>query len=460
MNIKQAKEEIVNSVKAYLQKDAVGEYVIPTNRQRPILLIGPPGIGKSAIMTQVAEECQIALVSYTMTHHTRETAIGQSYVEKVFYNKEAYSVTQYTLSEIIASIYNKINLSGISEGILFIDEINCVSESLAPTMLQLLQSKVFGNHKLPEGWIIVAAGNPREYNNAARSFDVATLDRVKNVNITPDLDVWKEYAYKKRIHEAIVAFLTENPEQFYQVIGVDDNVQFVTARGWEDMSDIIYAYERLGIAINYELIVQYVQYPELAMQFAQYYEKYTQLLDNYDIEAIMRGRYSNYALLSDITALSVILSSRLAKQCYEACWWNMYIAKLMSINEASVAIYLKSADNLRCDVSKVTDNERIILTRRINGNIIPEDERKAIKAAIDFSEHTALIYGNTSEHIESLDEAFKDIRVQIAQEIAKRDEFVNLAKSSYENTRVYINDSIYDGELNDNYYVNRLLKEV
>ena len=50
MNIGQAKEEIKNTVRAYLAKDEEGEYVIPVIRQRPVLLIGPPGIGKTAIM--------------------------------------------------------------------------------------------------------------------------------------------------------------------------------------------------------------------------------------------------------------------------------------------------------------------------------------------------------------------------------------------------------------------------
>ena len=59
MNIKQAKDEIRHTVQAYLTRDALGEYVIPVIRQRPILLIGPPGIGKTAIMEQVARECQI-----------------------------------------------------------------------------------------------------------------------------------------------------------------------------------------------------------------------------------------------------------------------------------------------------------------------------------------------------------------------------------------------------------------
>ena len=62
MNIKQAKEEIKHTVMAYLSKDEQGEYRIPVIRQRPILLMGPPGIGKTQIMEQIAMECKIGLV--------------------------------------------------------------------------------------------------------------------------------------------------------------------------------------------------------------------------------------------------------------------------------------------------------------------------------------------------------------------------------------------------------------
>ncbi len=82
------------------------------------------------------------------------------------------------MSEIVASIYEKMEATGLKEGILFIDEINCVSETLAPTMLQFLQGKTFGNHQIPEGWVIVTAGNPPEYNQSVREFDIVTLDRV------------------------------------------------------------------------------------------------------------------------------------------------------------------------------------------------------------------------------------------------------------------------------------------
>ena len=80
MNIKQAKNEVIRTVRAYLEKRDNGEYVIPVIRQRPLLLLGAPGIGKTQIMEQVANECGIGLVSYTITHHTRQSAVGLPFI--------------------------------------------------------------------------------------------------------------------------------------------------------------------------------------------------------------------------------------------------------------------------------------------------------------------------------------------------------------------------------------------
>ena len=139
MNIKQAKQEIQNTLRAYLTRDDLGNYLIPSVRQRPVLLMGPPGIGKTQIMEQVAAETGVGLVAYTITHHTRQSAIGLPYIEKRTYGGEEFSVTEYTMSEILASVYQLMEKTGLREGILFLDEINCVSETLAPMMLQFLQ---------------------------------------------------------------------------------------------------------------------------------------------------------------------------------------------------------------------------------------------------------------------------------------------------------------------------------
>lgn len=295
MNIKRAKEEIKHAVSAYLSKDEYGAYEIPAVRQRPILLMGPPGIGKTQIMEQIARECGIGLVAYTITHHTRQSAVGLPFIHKRTYGGREYSVTEYTMSEIIASVYEKIEQTGLQEGILFIDEINCVSETLAPTMLQFLQCKTFGNQKVPEGWIIAAAGNPPEYNKSVKEFDIVTLDRVKKIDVEEDFSVWKEYAYQQSIHGAVISYLDIKKENFYQIQTTVDGAIFATARGWEDLSQLIKVCEKLELTVDQEVVHQYIQHWKIAKDFANYLELYYKYRTDYNIEGILGGRFEREA---------------------------------------------------------------------------------------------------------------------------------------------------------------------
>ena len=291
MNIKEAKTEIINTVRAYLMKDETGAYRIPIEKQRPLLLIGPPGIGKTAIMEQAAQELGINLVAYTITHHTRQSAIGLPYISKKCFGGKEYSVTEYTMSEIIAAMYEQVERSGISEGILFLDEINCVSETLAPTMLQFLQYKSFGSHRIPEGFIIVAAGNPPEYNKSVRDFDIVTLDRVRRMDIQEDFPVWKEYAYRAGVHGAILAYLDIKKDNFYAIHQELGGKSFVTARGWEDLSRILKLYEEMQLPVTKALVQEYLEEPEIARDFAAYYELYQKYQKQYRIPEILEGQF-------------------------------------------------------------------------------------------------------------------------------------------------------------------------
>ena len=297
MNIKQAKQEITNTLKAYLARDELGNYLIPTVRQRPVLLMGPPGVGKTQIMEQIAAETGVGLVAYTITHHTRQSAIGLPFIEKRTYGGEEVSVTEYTMSEILASVYRLMERTGLKEGILFLDEINCVSETLAPMMLQFLQCKTFGNQALPEGWLIVAAGNPPEYNKSVRDFDVVTLDRVKRIDVEEDYGVWKEYARRKNLHGAILSYLDIKKDNFYRIENTADGLQFATARGWEDLSELLYAYEKLGIRADREVVGQYIQMPRIAKDFANYLELFYKYQKTYHVEGILAGTWENITVL-------------------------------------------------------------------------------------------------------------------------------------------------------------------
>jgi len=290
MNINEAKIQIENAMKAYFTKDNFGNYKIPIERQRPIFLMGPPGVGKTAIMEQIASDLGVALVSYSMTHHTRQSALGLPFIEKKNYGGKEYTVSEYTMSEIIASVYDMMETTGLKQGILFLDEINCVSETLAPSMLQFLQYKIFGKHRVPDGWIVVTAGNPPEYNNSVREFDIVTWDRLKRIDVEADLTVWKEYAYKKGIHPAIMTYLDIHKSNFYKIESTVDGKTFVTARGWSDLSDMIKLYEELGIQTDEKLIAQYLQNPKIAKSFSVYYDLFNKYKSDYQVEHILLGK--------------------------------------------------------------------------------------------------------------------------------------------------------------------------
>lgn len=290
MNIKQAKYDIKNAVSAYLTKDKFGNFVIPIEKQRPIFLIGAPGIGKTAIMEQIAEEMKIGLVSYSMTHHTRQSALGLPFIVKKNYGGEEYSVSEYTMSEIIASVYDMIEFTGVTEGILFLDEINCVSETLAPAMLQFLQYKTFGRHRVPDGWIVVTAGNPPEHNNSVREFDIVTWDRLKRIDVEANYDAWKEYAYAKGVHAAIITYLDIKKDDFYKIETTVDGKSFATARGWSDLSEMIKLYEQKGFAVNEQLIGQYLQNKKIAKSFAIYYDLFNKYKSDYQVVKILEGK--------------------------------------------------------------------------------------------------------------------------------------------------------------------------
>ena len=247
MDIRQAKQQIKNAMLAYFSKDEFGNYRLPTERQRPVFLLGAPGIGKTAIMEQIAQDLDVGFVSYSMTHHTRQSALGLPFIAKKTYDGVEYDVSEYTMSEIIAAVYDAMEATGKREGILFLDEINCVSETLTPAMLQFLQYKIFGRHRVPDGWIVVTAGNPPEYNRTAHDFDI------------------------------------------YRVETTVDGKSFVTARGWDDLSAMMKLYEEQGVPVDELLIGQYVQNAEIAKRFSVYYDLFTKYRADYQIERILEG---------------------------------------------------------------------------------------------------------------------------------------------------------------------------
>lgn len=385
MNIKEAKEEIKNAMKAYFTKDQYGDYVIPLERQRPVFLMGPPGIGKTAIMEQIASELGVGLVSYSMTHHTRQSALGLPFIEKKNYGGKEYSVSEYTMSEIIASVYEMMEETGIKEGILFLDEINCVSETLAPAMLQFLQYKIFGRHRVPEGWIVVTAGNSPEYNNSVHEYDIVTWDRLKRIDIEPDYSVWKEYAFKKGIHPAITSYLEIKKDNFYKIETTIEGKTYITARGWSDLSDMIQLYEKNNLPVKESLIVQYLRNVKIAKDFAVYYDLFNKYQSDYQVPEILEGKATkeiiNHAMngkFDERLALLGLLIDAIGTKCHEVFLFESSQRELMeALKNVKMAISKPEGDPFKAIDQQIT-NRNSELKRGKTANTLSKDQQNTL----------------------------------------------------------------------------------
>ena len=326
MDIATAKQQIKDAVRAYLRRDDAGMYLIAPERQRPMFLMGAPGIGKTAIIRQIAQELQIGVVSYSMTHHTRQSALGLPQIVEREHKGRAYEASEYTMSEIVDAIYHYMETTGEERGILFLDEINCVSETLYPSMLQFLQFKTFGRHKVPDGWVIVCAGNPPEYNRSVHDFDIVTLDRLRELDVEPDYPVWRQYAAEKGLHPAVTTFLQTKPDYFYQVTSKPGGGKsFVTARGWEDLADAISLYERTGIPCDKVLFDQFLRDDDIADRFATYYSLFEKYRSDYQIASVLEGSASRTiveraqeAAFDERVALLGLVLDALSSECSKA----------------------------------------------------------------------------------------------------------------------------------------------
>ena len=399
MNIKQAKEQIKNAMTAYFTKNEFGRYVIPLEKQRPIFLMGPPGIGKTAIMEQIAQELGVGLVSYSMTHHTRQSALGLPYIEKKNYGGKEYSVSEYTMSEIIASVYDSMEETGLKEGILFLDEINCVSETLAPSMLQFLQFKTFGRHRVPDGWIVVTAGNPPEFNSSVRDFDVVTWDRLKRIDVEPDYGVWKEYALRTGVHPAITTYLDIKKPDFFRIETTVDGKSFVTARGWSDLSDMIRLFEQHDLPVNEELVIQYLQNARIAKDFAIYYDLFNMYRSDYQVDRILSGQVSaeireraRSARFDERLSLLGLLLDSITDETHNVLRHERAQAELMGALKALRSeLSLPGGDAAASLDRQIGQRRRAVETGRRAGILSADDEYALSATAAAMEEEKALL---------------------------------------------------------------------
>ena len=446
MNIATAKEQIKDTVEAYLQKDDAGMYIISPARQRPMFLVGAPGIGKTAIIEQIAQELQIGVVSYSMTHHTRQSALGLPRIVHCEFEGFEYEASEYTMSEIVSAIYDYMEKTGERRGILFLDEINCVSETLYPSMLQFLQFKTFGRHKVPQDWVIVCAGNPPEYNKSVHEFDIVTLDRLREIDVEPDYSAWKRYASEKGIHPAVTTFLEAKPDCFYKVESKPGGGKsFVTARGWEDLAEVITLYEKMGKTCDRELFVQFLRDDDIADRFSVYYSLFEKYRSDYQIGKILAGSASREvvkrakeAQFDERIALLGLVLDALSTQCAQALDQESLVVALRDELRAAKPLLLDGATVDDAIVAPLHAREEALERKQAAGTAkqaFIRSENLFIRKMRD------IVNACAYEKTEAGSAAFETVNKAYRAEVDKISPAVDEAQSKMNNAFTFIEDS-------------------
>ena len=315
-----------------------------------------------------------------------------------------------------------------------------MSETLYPSMLQFLQFKTFGRHRVPDNWIVVCAGNPPEYNKSAREFDIVTLDRVRKIDVEPDFDSWKAYALGAGVHPSILSFLEIEQECFYSVESTPTGKRFVSARGWTDLSRTLTTLEEMGKTVDVGLIGQFVQESSIAERFAVYYELFSKYRSDYQIGAILDGswtpdveeRAQRAAFDERLAVLNLILDA-VETQASQALEREAVVVEVRdALRQAKERIV--GGESAGTVLDELAQERTAELETRMSSGTVPADEvrlRKLVVEQLRSLQRDGAAAGGGAQ-------AFDEIGAAYAQMVADMQQFAANASAQLENAFAFV----------------------
>lgn len=251
-----------------------------------IMVWGAPGVGKSAAIKQVAEELGIGLIDLRLSLLNPIDLRGLPAIN----NKEHKAI--WLEPEFLP------NNTHAPEGILFLDEINLAPQSVMSAGYQLILDRKLGNYKLPDGWLIIAAGNRIDDNAAITRFPAPLANRFIHFEIdNPDIEEWRKWAIQNEIAEEIVSFLSKLPQHLYEKPKTGEK-EWKSPRSWSFASDLFKIGEKIDSAVG----------KAVAGEFYGFLSVYENMPD---IEKILTGKETKVPEKLDVLwALSMAISYR------------------------------------------------------------------------------------------------------------------------------------------------------
>ncbi|MDJ0881210.1 MAG: MoxR family ATPase [Gammaproteobacteria bacterium] len=186
----------------------------------PVMLWGPPGVGKSQIIMQIGDSHDLPVIDIRLSQMEPSDLRGIPFKQQ---DKVEWAIPSMLPDE---------NTHGPA-GILFLDEINSAAPSVSAAAYQLILDRRLGDYQVPEGWAIFAAGNRQGDRGVTYAMPAPLANRFSHYEIDLNLDDWVAWAYKNEIDERIIGFLRFRPELLFDFDPAHNPVSFPSPRSWE-----------------------------------------------------------------------------------------------------------------------------------------------------------------------------------------------------------------------------------
>jgi hypothetical protein len=186
----------------------------------PVMLWGPPGVGKSQIVSQVAARHGVPVIDVRLSQMEPSDLRGIP-----------FRVGEHVEWAIPAMLPDEVRHG--AQGILFLDEITSAAPTVSAAAYQLILDRRLGAYEVPRGWAIFAAGNRQGDRGVTYSMPAPLANRFSHFEFEVNLDDWVAWAYANGIDERIIGFLRFRPELLFDFDPAHNPVAFPSPRSWE-----------------------------------------------------------------------------------------------------------------------------------------------------------------------------------------------------------------------------------
>ncbi len=196
----------------------------------PVMLWGPPGVGKSQMVEQVAKKNNVPVIDIRLSQMEPSDLRGIPFR------------TDNSVEWAVPAMLPDAKRHGAS-GILFLDEITSAPPSVSAAAYQLILDRKLGNYEVPEGWAIFAAGNRQGDRGVTYSMPAPLANRFSHYEVDVNLDDWVVWAWEHDINERIIAFLRFRPDLLFDFDPAHNPVAFPSPRSWEFAHNALHKFE-------------------------------------------------------------------------------------------------------------------------------------------------------------------------------------------------------------------------